>query len=244
MKPTNLLSILAALGILASTLVATSASPPVSPPVFSEPLEIDNPYFPFTPGGMKVFTGVSDRQKITIVDLYREETRLFDVGGVDVDTRILQETEFEQGQLVEISQNYFAQADDGTVYYLGEVVDIYEDGEVVSHEGSWLVGGPTEPGDPAETANAAGPAVFMPADPEVGDTFKPEDVFPVADETVRVLSLNRRVTVPAGRFKNVLQVRETSPLSSGHGTKWYAPGAGVVQGKSNGEWFKLIALAL
>jgi len=43
--------------------------------------------------------------------------------------------------LIEVSQNFFAQADDGTVYYFGELVDTYGGGSVVSHEGSWLLGG-------------------------------------------------------------------------------------------------------
>ena len=137
---------------------SAGAVPPVSPPVFSNPLNITNPLFPFVPGGVKLFTGVSDRQPLAIVDLYLQGTRTFQANGVAVATRILQETEFENGALIEISRNFFAQADDGTVYYFGEVVDIYEGGSVVSHEGSWLVGGASEPGDPPDAGNATAPA--------------------------------------------------------------------------------------
>lgn len=227
-------------GLLA--LGPAPASPPVQPAVFSNPLEITNPYHPLVPGAIKVYTGRSDGERVVILDLHLHDTRVFQVGGVDVPTRVLQETEFEGGELVEISSNFFAQADDGTVYYFGEVVDDYEDGQIVGHEGSWLVGGPTLPSDPPETANAAAPAVFMPGNPEVGDTFKPEDVFPIADETVRVLSLNRRVVVPVGRFQGAMEVEETSPLSTGRERKWYVPGLGVVKGLGKRELFQLVAV--
>jgi hypothetical protein len=37
--------------------------------------------------------------------------------------------------LIEVSLNYFAQNQDGTVCYFGEAVDMYEGGEIVSHGG-------------------------------------------------------------------------------------------------------------
>lgn len=250
MKNKSCFAVLLGLAIGGTVQAATSArtpvrgavrAPVVSPPVFGDPLTLDNPFMPFAVGGVKVFTGVSDRQKVVVVDLYTATTRTFNVNGTPVPTRMLQETEFESGEVVEISYNYFAQANDGTVYYFGEVVDIYEDGEIVSHDGSWLVGGAADPGDPAEAGNASAPAVFMPANPEPGDSFKPEDVAPIADETVTVLHTGRRLVVPAGRYEDVMQVRETSSLSPGAGLKWYAPGVGVIQDRSPGELLKLIA---
>ena len=124
------------------------------------------------------------------------------------------------------------------------MVDIYENGTVVDHEGSWLVGGPTEPGDPPDAGNAAAPTVFMPPDPEVGDTFKPEDLLPIVDETDEVVAAGVRVTVPAGRFDGAIRVVETTVLDSDRETKWYAPGVGVVKGKARRESLALIASTL
>lgn len=212
-----------------------------APPTFTNPLVITNPYHPFPPGGVKVFAGRSERTASVIVDIYLTSTRTFRVNGTDVPTRILQETEFEGGDIMEISQNFFAQADDRTVFYFGEIVDAYENGVVVGHGGSWLVGGPTMPGDPPDAGNAPAPAVFMPAAPMVGDSFKPEDLFPIVDETGTVKKVGRRVRVPAGRFDNTIQVLETSRLPGSDETKWYAAGVGVVKGKTRGESFALIA---
>jgi hypothetical protein len=220
------------------------ASVPTGTPTFSDPLDITNSYHPFQPGGVKVFQGASGRDRAVGVHVYLEEPRSFNWNNTTVQCRVLREVSFENGQLVEISDNYFAQANDGTVYYFGEVVDNYEDGVVVDNDGSWLVGGPTLPSDPATTANATDPTVFMPANPEVGDVFKPEDLPPVVDETAEVERVDVSVKVPAGRFEETIRIEETSSLEPGATLKWYAPGVGVVMEKAKGEHLNLISSTL
>jgi len=124
------------------------------------------------------------------------------------------------------------------------VVDDYEDGEIVGHDGSWLVGGPTEPTDPVETATAEIPAVFMPAEPEVGDAFKPEDLFPLVDETGTVVRVGVRIGTPAGVYEDCILVRETTQLSSDVEYKAYAPGVGVVRVAARGARVALYASTL
>ncbi len=225
-------------------LAALAALPAVAGgpagPAFSDPLTIDNPFHPIVPGGVKVYTGKSEGAPIVVVDLCLEDTRLFDLDGTPVECAILQETEFEDGAIAEISLNYFAQADDGGVYYFGEVVDNYEDGVVTDHEGSWLVGGPVG-NDPPETATADAPALFMPADPQVGETWKPEDLFPLVDETVELLDEDLKVKTKGGTFEGCIKVEETSQLSEGFEHKWYAPGVGFVKSKEPGEKLALLA---
>lgn len=234
--------------LLFPALLALPAFPAVfgepAAPAFSDPLAIDNPFMPFVPGAVKVHMGRSDGEQTVAVELYLAETRDFVLGGGTVTCAVLQETEFEAGEIVEISLNYFAQADDGSVYYFGEVVDDYEDGVVTGHGGSWLVGGPTLPTDPADTATAAMPALFMPEDPQVGDTWKPEDLFPFVDETVELLDDDATVNVPAGKYEDALQVKETSALAPGFELKWYAPGVGVVKAKGKAEVLRLVASTL
>jgi hypothetical protein len=157
---------------------------------------------------------------------------------------VLRELAFENGELTESSDNYFAQADDGTVYYFGEVVDNYEDGVVVDHGGSWLVGGPTLPSDPGDAGNDTDPTVFMPANPQVGDVFKPEDLAGVVDETARVVRVGLNVKVPAGRYEDAIKIDETSGLEPGTTTKWYAPGVGVVKENAKHEHLNLISSTL
>jgi hypothetical protein len=160
------------------------------------------------------------------------------VNDIDVPCRILVEEAYESDELVERSFNYFAQADDGTVYYFGEVVDNYVDGVIDNHEGSWLVGGPTQ-SDPAETGNAPKPAVFMPANPELGDVFKPEDLYPLVDETGTVVGVDLDVHVLGVKYDGAIKVKESTRLSTETELKWYAPGVGVVKVQTQGESLRL-----
>lgn len=217
---------------------------PTGTPTFSNPLNITNAYHPFQPGGIKVFQGSDGRTKMVGLHLYLTETRSFNWNGTTVVCRVLREIAFEDGQLVELSDNYFAQADDGTVYYFGEVVDNYEDGVVANNDGSWLVGGPILPSDPPTTANDNNPTVFMPANPEVGDVFKPEDLVPVVDETAKVVRVGVKVKVPSGEYEDTIAIEETSALEPGTTTKWYAPGVGVVLEKAKREQLNLISSTL
>lgn len=237
--------------VLAAATAALTLGPPtralaVPPagPVFSDPIVVDNAYFPFTPGSVKVFAGRKNGKRTTIVDYYLAETRTLTWNAAGVECRVLQETEFSNGKVDEISRNHFAQADDGSVYYFGETVDIYDEtGAVTAHDGSWLVGGPSGQ-DPVETATATDPGLFMPAVIALGDTFKPENLPGVVDETDLVQSLTKAVRVPAGRFTDCLQLQETSNLDGDIETKWYAPGLGVIRGRARGESFNLTAGAL
>ncbi|MHC4408087.1 MAG: hypothetical protein ACYS0E_18815 [Planctomycetota bacterium] len=201
-------------------------------PSFSDPLEIDNKYHPFVEFRLRVYEIQQGHTDATVIDVFAADTRTFDYDGGTVECACLQEWEVEDGEIVEISLNYFAQADDGTVYYFGETVDIYEDGEIVSHDGSWLVGGPG-PGDPVDTATADDPAVFMPADPEIGDIWKPEDL-PDDDieEFVEAIKFRKKLQTPVEKFEDVLQVEERTPDVE---QKWYAADIGFVKGKEKGE---------
>jgi len=217
-----------------------TAAVPTDDPTFSDPTEFDNPFFPFEANGMKVYKGKSDGEKVTVVYSYLEETRDFDWNGGTVECVVLVETEFEGGELAEISWNYFASADDDTVYYFGEVVNEYDEGEVESHEGSWLVGGPSGD-DPAETFAAADPAVFFPGDPEGGDTWNPEDVPGGPLEIAEIRKTDKKVKVPFGKFEDCIEVLETHPADDATEKKWYAPGVGLLKEKGKGEKLKLIA---
>ena len=216
------------------------ASVPSGTPVFSNPTVFDNPFSPFRPGAFRVFTGKSDGARIVVIDAFLDDTRDFDWGGGTVTCRVLQETEFEDGGLVEISLNYFARADDGSVYYFGETVDNYEDGVVVDNDGSWLVGGPGG-GDPVSTAAVDDPALFMPANPEEDDEFMPENVPDGPRELDRVVREDVKVKVPAGKYEGCIEVLETDVADGATEKKWYAPGVGVVRGKARGENFALVA---
>ena len=117
-----------------------------------------------------------------------------------------------------MSWDYFAQADDGNVYYLGEDVDEYKDGKIMGHSGAWLLGKDTQT-----------PGVLIPARPKVGDRFSSEDVPKITRELDEVVSVSETVTVPAGSWTNCcVKIKE----KASDGTteyKLYAPGVGWVK---------------
>src|SRR4029079_8213002 len=79
----------------------------------------ENPYFILKPGYATTFEGKGSKLVITVLN----ET--LSLGGVD--TRIVEEREWNGGELLEVSRNYFAiHPPTGDVYYFGEDVDGYK----------------------------------------------------------------------------------------------------------------------
>lgn len=186
-------------------------------PDFSNPTAITNPYLPLASLVQDVLEGTEEGQAVRVERTLMPGTRTFIVGDQTVEALIMEDREFVDGELEEVSLDYFAQGDDGTVYYLGEDVDVYQDGQVVSHEGAWLYGVDTDQ-----------PGVMMPGDPNVGDTFQAENVPGITREDNEIISVSETVTVPAGTFTDCVEIQET--LTDGAVEyKFYAPNVGVVK---------------
>jgi len=167
-------------------------------------------YFILEPGTRLTYTHAVDTLTITVLN----ETKLVD----GVQTRVVEEHETEGGKLVEISRNYFAiDKATGDVYYFGEDVDIYKDGKVTAHDGSWASG-----------VNGARFGMMIPGAPKVGDRFQQEVAPQAAMDRVEITSVTETVKTPAGEFKNCVVTKETSPLEAGSSSKTYAPGVGLV----------------
>ena len=171
-----------------------------------------NPYFILEPGYVLVLAAGNQRLTITVLD----ETRKID----NVETRVVEERETENGRPVEISRNYFAISKrTNSVYYFGEDVDIYTRGKVVSHEGAWMAG-----------VNGARFGMVMPGVPTLKARYYQELAPRVAMDRAEIVSLTETLSTPAGLFKDVLKIVETSPLERGAAeAKYYAPGVGLLQ---------------
>ena len=168
-----------------------------------------NPYFPLTPGLRIHLTDGSETVVLSVLDA----TKVVD----GVETRVVEERETKDGELVEISRNYFAiDATTGDVYYFGEDVDIYEDGKVASHKGAWLSG-----------ADGAKFGLLMPGKPNVGDRFYLE-MAPGAVERVEIVGVDAALETPLRSFGNLVHAREYDVLDGGSSQKWYAAGVGMV----------------
>ena len=171
-----------------------------------------NPYFILEPGSQLVLEGPgAERLVVTVLD----ETVTVD----GVETRVVEERETKDGQLVEVSRNFFAISGRNDVYYFGEDVDVYKNGKVVNHEGAWRSG-----------VNGARFGLMMPAAPRVGAKYYQEVAPKLAMDRAEIVSLDVSMTTPAGTFARVLKIEETTPLEKGaREFKCYAEGVGLIQ---------------
>ena len=185
---------------------------------FSHPRDITNPYLPFASLKQDVLEGTEDGKKIRIErTALPDKHRTFKIAGQEVEAFVVEDREIKDGKLEEVAVDYFVQDDAGTVYYLGEEVDNYEDGKLKDHEGSWMLGRDSEV-----------PGVIFPAKPKVGDKFMPEDVSDEIREKDEILSVTETVVTPSGTYKDCIKIKET--LADGEVEhKYYAPGVGVVR---------------
>lgn len=170
-----------------------------------------NPYFVLTPG-LRLYY---EKGKNALISSVLNETKTID----GVETRVVEEREMKNGQLAELTRDYYA-IDRNTkdVYYFGEEVDMYKKGKVTSHEGSWLSG-----------VNGAKFGMMMPGTVVVGQKFYQEQAPGVGMDRSEVLAVAETVTTPAGTFKNCVHTNETSALEKGSEQKWYAPGIGIIK---------------
>lgn len=170
-----------------------------------------NMYFILEPGYCLQF--MHGRATLTITVLSETKT----VDGVT--TRVVEEREEKNGQLLEISRNFFA-IDKTTldVYYFGEEVDIYKKGKVVNHEGAWLSG-----------VGGARFGLMIPGNPKVGDKYYQELAPKIAMDRVEVVAMDMEVKTPGGTFQHCLRIKETSAVERGSSIKVYAPGVGLIR---------------
>ena len=146
---------------------------------------------------------------------------LADTKVVDgVMTRVVEERESEDGELVEISRNFFAICKEtNSVFYFGEQVDDYENGQIVGHGGEWLAG---------EDGAKAG--LMMPGLVLINSKYQQETAPGVAMDRARIVSMDETLSTPAGDFEDVLKIRETTPLEpDAIEFKFYASGIGLIQ---------------
>jgi len=179
---------------------------------------IDNPYFPL-PAGAKweyeIREGNGSKQKDTLEVL--KETR--NVNGVKA--TVVRDTVSTGDQIVEDTFDWFAQDKYGNVWYVGESVDNYIGGILVSHKGSWEWG-----------VDGALPGIIMWADPSahLNEEYRQEYYLGKAEDMGQVLSVNESVTVPFGSFDQVVKTLDFSKLeTNAKEQKFYAAGIGLIK---------------
>src|SRR5256714_7157850 len=182
---------------------------------FHKPTAIDNPYFPLVPGTRFTYRGAVQKTPVLDTVTVTHNTKTIDgVKTVEVRDQV-----FEADVPTEDTLDWYAQDDQGNVWYFGELATQLPAG---THDGSWTAG-----------VDGALPGYIMEAAPQVGDTYCQENAPGAAQDAAQVLSVNASRSVPFGSYSgNVLQTKDYSLLEPKNENKFYAPGVGLIEAKS------------
>lgn len=218
-------------GLLSILTVLDAAQAQVDLPnfamaTFGHSTTIDNPYFPLVPGRVATFHEESidpvtgETTPATIITEVLHDTRT--VAGVV--TRVVHDSVYEEGLLREDTYDWYAQDDQGNVWYMGENVSDFEydaAGNVTSitHPGQWEAG-----------VNSAKAGYIMPANRRMGNHYYQEFSAGIAVDDAQVTGTNVTFVVPHGAYNNnVLRTRDFSALEpQKYANKYYAPGVGPI----------------
>ncbi len=188
----------------------------IDPDDFEDDDITGNDFFSLVPGTTYVYEGEDeDGVVVSVEEIFTADTKII----MGVTCVVVNAKEYEDGELVEDTFDWYAQDNQGNVWYFGEDSREIEDGVVVSTAGSWEAG-----------VDGALPGIIMFAEPLVGVWYRQEYYEDEAEDVGQVLSLNATVTVPYGTFTNCLQTAEWNLLEPGileH--KFYAPGVGLLR---------------
>jgi hypothetical protein len=216
----------AAIATVALLLLAAGcgSGDPAALPTGGEPVEldparfsaeIDHPYWPMPVGAVWTYRETDgEGGEQTVVVTVTGETR--EIQGIEA--RVVHDVVTEGGEIVEDTYDWYAQDEDGNLWYLGEDTTSYADGEEPSKKGSWEAG-----------VDGAEAGVVLPGEPKVGQSYRQEYLEGEAEDAGKVLSLDEQVEVPFGHFDGVLMTKDFTPLEPDlleH--KFYARGVGPV----------------
>ncbi len=117
--------------------------------------EIDNPYFPLEPGTRWTYREVGPEGEVMEVVIIVTDLTKEIANGVTA--RVVRDTVTLDGEIIEDTFDWYAQDQDGNVWYLGEDTAEFENGEITSTSGSFEAG-----------VDGALPGIVMPANPAPG----------------------------------------------------------------------------
>jgi hypothetical protein len=179
--------------------------------------DVYNTYFKLDIGYSIILEGEEDETEILLNITVRNEIEMF--YDDTLETRIVTEEEYEDGEIVEISYNYFAlHVETNDVIYFGELSIEYEDGEPVGTAGSWRAD---------DEGNL--PGIIMPGDFVKHDRYYQEYAPGVAEDRAENIKVGKKIKADLETFQDCVVVEETNPLEpDALEYKIYAPLVGII----------------
>jgi hypothetical protein len=222
---------LAAAGLAKLPLAPSGSRVDLVAPPFSNPTAVSNPLFPIGKLRSAVLNGTVDGKPFKTETTLLPDTRILEWSeGQCVKVLVSQYVAYHDRRIHEVALDLYAQADDGSAWYLGEDVFNYEDGAIADLAGTWFAG------------NDGPAAMIMPAAPKIGDAYRPENIAGLVFEEVTVKAVNQTVDGPHGTVHGAITVRELHDDGSFE-EKVFAPGYGEFFTGSGGD-VEALALAV
>jgi hypothetical protein len=179
---------------------------------------IDNPYFPLPVGRTLVYTGIKDGQSQTDTVTVTDQTKVI----LGITTRVVSDVATHNGTLLEKTFDFYAQDDQGNVWYLGEDTTAFLPNGKTDTSGSFEAG-----------VGGAQPGIIMEANPQIPDAYRQECFAGEAEDTAWVVATEGSLKVPFGNVHNVLSTLEATRIEPGaYDQKIYGPGIGIVSEQS------------
>ncbi len=199
-------------------------------PVFSNPIRVTNPLFPIGQLDRVLLLGTSDGEPLRVETTLLARTQTIDLDGQPVEALVSQYVAWLDRRILEVALDWYVQDDLGAVWYLGEDVFNYEDGIIADTDGTWLAGrdGPA--------------AMIMPANPQVGNVWRPENICGFVFEEVAAAQVGVTVNGPRGPVSGAI-VTDELHMDGTHEDKFFAPGYGEFSTGSGGD-LEAVALAV
>jgi hypothetical protein len=228
--------ILTALALFGIVLLSGPAPLPVSGPVLTDnpagvvagveyrpeidPVDftsaVTNPYMPLVPGTTRTYEGGGERVVVTVTDSRRT------VMGVE--TIVVRDREYRGTALIEDTEDWFAQDEDGNVWYFGEDTAECNNGSISGRPGAWEAG-----------VDGAQPGIVMLANPRVGDYYRQEFYAGRAEDVARVRELRATADHDGQVYRDVLVTEDFTALEPGQlEHKSYAPEVGLIEERKIG----------
>lgn len=192
--------------------------PAFDPSLFdSSSATITNPYFPLTPNTVYNYRGELEDNGDTVIETSRVFVTTNTRSILGVQTRVVQDTEWVDGQLAEDTFDWYAQDTAGNVWYFGEDTTSFDEEGNPDTSGSWEAG-----------VGGALPGHIMLANPSAGNHYYQEFFPGEAEDEAVVIATDVSISTELGDFSDVLQTYETTALEpDAREYKYYAPGLGL-----------------
>ncbi len=158
--------------------------------------KIDNSYFPLEPGTRWTYLETDEKgQELKVVVVVTTKTKMMANG---ITARVVRDTVTQDGEVLEDTNDWYAQDAEGNVWYMGEDTAEFENGKISSRHGSFEAG-----------VDGAMPGIIMPALPETGVSYRQEYYKGQAEDNGKILSTTEMADVPFGHFEDMVLEKNT-----------------------------------